>query len=72
MYEAYLAKLEEKMAEFLEASKRGGTVKASALKARKLSLFLGDELPNFRKLSVKNDRGEEITAEDAVLKAKER
>lgn len=72
MYEEYLAKLEEKLGEFLEEAKKGSSVKAAALKARKLSLFLGDELPNFRKLSVKNDRGEEITAEDAVLKAKER
>lgn len=71
IYSDYVNKLEEKMIDFIDMAREGEGCKADALRARKLSLFLTDELPNFRKLSVKNDKGE-LDGDDSNLVAKER
>jgi len=72
MYSQYVANLEAKLVEFIKEAKDGEKTKAASLKARKLSLFLGEEMPNFRKMSVKQDRGTAFTAEDINFKGKAR
>jgi hypothetical protein len=72
MYQQYLVNLEAKLTEFLKEAKEGEKAKAASLRARKLSLFLGEELPNFRKISVKQDKAAAMTAEDIAFKGKNR
>jgi hypothetical protein len=71
MYQQYVANLEAKLMEFLKEAKEGEKTRASSLRARKLSLFLGEELPNFRRISVKQDKSALVT-EDIAFKGKNR
>ena len=73
-YEAYLQALEIKMNEFIAEARRGapGGVKASALRARKMSLFLGEELPHFRKISKAGELKTFNNSESIAFAAKER
>ena len=55
-YDRYLEKLEMKMNEFLKVARRGSNVKVTALEARKMSMSLREDLKEFRKLSINNDK----------------
>jgi len=72
VYDKYLSNFEDKISEFLTEAKRGSTVKASALRARKLSLFLGEEMLHFRKISKANETAQEINESEVEFSAKER
>ena len=73
-YEQYMIALEIKMQEFLAEARRGapGGVKASALRARKMSLFLGEELPHFRKISKSGELNTFDNSESIAFTAKDR
>jgi len=55
-YVKFLEQLKETFQEFVEAAEAGKKTKASALRARKLSLKLRTDLQGFREKSLSNDK----------------
>ena len=55
-YAKFLEELETTFQEFKEAAEAGKKTKASALRARKLSLKLRTDLQGFREKSLENDK----------------
>ena len=65
-YDAYLDALESKFSSFVFEAKAGKTNKSAALRARKVSMELRNDLKDFRTVSIDNDTANTRTRGDAA------
>lgn len=55
IYESFVNELENSFKEFIDAAREGQKKKVAALKARKLSITLRNNLKEFRQKSIEHD-----------------